>query len=136
MPRPSRSQPRADTGVTTAPQAHPYLRRAAALPKNEISEKHFQQQVVSLAKILGWRVYHPYLSIHSERGFPDLTLIRDRVVFAELKTARGKVTEHQEAFIADLTSAGAEVYIWRPDDFGEIERVLRARREEEKRREL
>jgi hypothetical protein len=41
-----------------------------------ITEKQFTGQVVQLARMLGWRVYHPWLSVHSAAGFPDLVLCR------------------------------------------------------------
>jgi len=92
-----------------------------------LTEKQFQSQVMSLAKVFGWRAYHPYLSIHSERGFPDLTLVRERIVFAELKTEKGRLTEHQEEWLGLLGSAGAEVYVWRPSDFDALTEILRHR---------
>lgn len=63
-----------------------------------LSEKLFQRQVLELAKIMGWRVYHPFLSKWSERGFPDLTMVRARdrrLLFAELKAEAGRLTPAQ-----------------------------------------
>ena len=52
-----------------------------------LTEKAFQSQVVSLAHILGYRVYHPWISIRSERGWPDLALFKPgRFLLIELKT--------------------------------------------------
>ncbi len=94
----------------------------------QISEKTFLAQVTQVAKIVGWRVYHPWLSIHSERGFPDLTFVRrDGIFFAELKSAAGKVTDKQQDWIDALQAAGQEVYIWRPSDFEEIQQRLLAK---------
>ena len=48
-----------------------------------LTEAQLQRQVIEYAKMLRWRVYHPFLSKWSEKGFPDLTLVRgDRLVFA------------------------------------------------------
>ena len=92
-----------------------------------ITEKEFQRQVLDLARILGWRGYHPMLSKWSERGWPDLTLIRPpRLVFAELKRENGKTTEHQDDWLRLLaTVPGIEVYLWRPSDLEDIAEVLR-----------
>lgn len=120
-----------------------------------LSEKLFQRQVVELAKIMGWRVYHPFLSKWSERGFPDLTMVRARdrrLLFAELKADKGKLSEHQvewqellgavafdreawqatlrtEHFLVPINGARPlpriEVVVWHPRDWDEIQRVLR-----------
>ena len=48
-----------------------------------ISEKDFQRQVLELARLYRWHAYHPALSKWSERGWPDLALVRPpRLVFA------------------------------------------------------
>ena len=88
------------------------------------SEKEFDASVRQLAQMLGWRRYHTYDSRRSEPGFPDLVLVRDRIIFAELKSEKGKVTARQEAWIAALRTAGAEVYVWRPSDMDAIAEVL------------
>lgn len=91
-----------------------------------LTEKEFQKQVVDLAKAFGYRCYHPWLSIRSERGWPDLALFKPgRFLLAELKTDKGKLTTSQEGMIADLQAAGIEVHVWRPRDFDEIVEVLR-----------
>jgi len=46
------------------------------------------------------------------------------VIFAELKTDKGKLSEAQAAWIAELGAAGAEVYVWRPQDWVTIESIL------------
>ena len=70
-----------------------------------IAEKDFQRQVLELAKLYRWHAYHPALSKWSERGWPDLALVRPpRLVFAELKSESGKVTEHQERWLGVAAS--------------------------------
>jgi hypothetical protein len=73
-----------------------------------------------------WEVYHTHDSRHSPAGFPDLVLVRPpRVIFAELKTATGRVTADQWRW-RDLLDGcpGVECYLWRPYDRDEILRVL------------
>jgi hypothetical protein len=89
------------------------------------TEKQFQSQVVELATVLGWRVYHTWNSIHSVRGFPDLVLCRERLIFVELKSDSGKLSSHQESWIESLKIAQSEVYVWRPKDFNEVVKILR-----------
>lgn len=91
-----------------------------------MTEKEWQKQVVDLARALGWRTYHPWLSIRSERGWPDLALFKPgRFLLAELKRETGDVSPAQESMIADLRAAGVTVYVWRPSDWDEVVEVLR-----------
>ena len=102
-------------------------------------EAAFQAQVVELARVLGWETNHTRRSIGrghrwttatSKVGWPDLVLWNPRyggVIFAELKTDTGKVTAEQEACLASLRSAGADVRVWRPSDWPEIEATLQHR---------
>jgi hypothetical protein len=92
-----------------------------------VSERDFQRQVLDLARILGWTAYHPTLSKWSERGWPDLAMVRPpRLVFVELKRERGTATEAQVRWLALLGGCtGVEAYLWRPSDLERIAEVLR-----------
>ena len=102
-----------------------------------MTEAAFQTCVMDLARWTGWRTFHPrtvktatgaHLTAFSgEAGFPDLVLVHpDRgVIFAELKTDKGRLTEYQEHWGRDLTNAGAEYHVWRPKDWEEIKKRLR-----------
>lgn len=93
---------------------------------NAETEAGFQAAVVHLASMRGWQVYHDYDSRRSAAGFPDLCLVRDgRVLFAELKTERGRLRTEQRAWLVALgLCAGVEVYLWRPSSWAQIERAL------------
>lgn len=82
-----------------------------------MTEKEFQSDIVKAAKMLGWLCFHPYRSTRSEPGFPDLVLVRDRVIYAEVKTATGRLSMHQKAWLHALEAAGQEAYVWRPADW-------------------
>ncbi|MFH1602478.1 MAG: VRR-NUC domain-containing protein [Pseudomonadota bacterium] len=92
-----------------------------------VTEAEFQKQVVQLAKLLGWETYHPWLSVYSAKGWPDLALCRPpRLLLAELKTEKGKVSVSQQRWLDLLGQCdGVEVAIWRPSDWPTIEEVLR-----------
>lgn len=92
------------------------------------SEAEFQRQVVQLAALLGYRVFHTYDSRKSTgAGFPDLVLVgRGRVLFAELKRRGGKTTPRQDDWLAALREAGGRAFLWTPDDWDEIQRELQA----------
>ena len=57
--------------------------------------------------------------------FPDLELIRDRIVKAELKRRDTVPTPGQERYLLALARAGVETYLWRPADWAEIVETLK-----------
>ncbi len=98
--------------------------KAGGVSAQVISEKSWHETVVATAKAFGWRVYHTHDSRRSEAGFPDLVMARERVIFAELKTERGRLTAAQEAWLEALAAAGAATYCWRPSDWPAVEAEL------------
>ena len=92
-----------------------------------VTEKQLQSDIIRIAKRCGWKVYHTHDSRRSEFGFPDLTMVRrGRLIFAELKRELGKPTPEQSEWLEALSLVpGIEVFIWRPQDMAEIERVLK-----------
>ena len=92
------------------------------------TEKQFQAQVIQVARICHWAVYHTFDSRRSEPGFPDLVLVKDRVLFRELKTDKGRVSPAQKAWGVKLTDAGADWSIWRPAQLQAIYSELRGGR--------
>lgn len=58
-------------------------------------------------------------------GFPDLVLVRERVIWAELKTDKGKESNDQIDWKDALMNADQEFYVWRPRNFKEIEQLLK-----------
>ncbi len=105
-----------------------------------MSERELQDAVIDLARLLGYRVAHfrPaqtkggnwITAMSGDTGYPDLTLAGNgRVIFAELKSTKGKISDAQLDWRHALTSTGAEWYLWRPRDWtnGRIEAILRLR---------
>jgi hypothetical protein len=94
----------------------------------QMSEAQFQAEIVKLARINGWLVYHPYDSRRSPEGYPDLTLAHPngRLIFAEVKTTKGKTTAAQDAWLAVLGNLGryVDAYVWRPSDWNFIHQEL------------
>lgn len=88
-------------------------------------ESAFQAKVEQTAQLMGWLCYHTHDARRSNKGFPDLVLVRERVIYAELKAARGKLSADQVIWLESLSRAGAETYLWRPDDWEDIIHVLR-----------
>ena len=90
------------------------------IPKRIMTEKDFQGRIVKFAKMMGWHVYHTHDSRRSEPGFPDLVLAKDRVMYRELKSEKGKLTIDQKAWAASLQRAGADYSVWRPSQLQAI----------------
>jgi hypothetical protein len=93
-------------------------------------EKDFQQRVMHLAKLYRWQCYAiPDSRRASLAGYPDLTMWnvdQKRLIFAELKREKGKVSESQKVVLSELSQlTQCEVYIWRPSDFDNIIEILK-----------
>jgi hypothetical protein len=95
----------------------------------KITEKDWQGTVNDYGASTGWLGYHTFDSRHSVEGFPDWVGLRDeRMVVAELKTETGRVSAAQTRWLEAFAAVGAEVYIWRPSDWPEVQNVLGAPR--------
>lgn len=81
-----------------------------------ITEAQFQQQITDLCDWLGLRWHHETDSRKSKKGFPDLVICGQRLIFVELKSEKGRVTKAQQEWLDDLRAAGIEAYVWRPSD--------------------
>jgi len=107
---------------------------ARRLLAKQISEADFQRQVIASAKAAGWLVQHARAAynksgrvstpIQGHAGYPDLTLLRDRLVLVELKKVGAYPSPDQRVWHERLRAAGAEFYIWRPTDWVQIDEVL------------
>jgi hypothetical protein len=93
-----------------------------------VTEEDCQQQIIDLAGFYRWdRRYHTHDSRRSVGGFPDLVMVhvRDkRVIFAEIKAMKGKLSPEQLAWLWDLATAGAEVYVFHPANWNLVVDVL------------
>lgn len=102
-----------------------------------MSEAELFEQVRQLLDLGSWVWYHTYSSQRSNAGFPDIVAVRrERLIFIELKTAKGKLSQAQERWRDALFQTQAwkmwppdravcpEVYLWRPSDWEQIVEVL------------
>lgn len=119
------------------------------MKEQSISEDDFLTQVIDLAHIYGWKVAHfrPAQTKHGWRtavsaegkGFPDCVMVRDgQLIFAELKSEKGKVSEAQQEWLDLLNEVSdasrdyvydevriVHIYLWRPSDFDSIVEILK-----------
>src|SRR5262245_41255878 len=87
--------------------------------------------ILDYAYLRGWLVMHQRpgrlkggtwrTAIQGDPGFPDLVLCRGtRLVVAELKSSKGTTSEPQRLWLNALQNTGAEVFLWRPEDWTQI----------------
>ena len=109
-----------------------------------MSEAELQKEVNNLLTANGWRwthfrtaittAGHYVTAISGDKGFPDVVAVRPpRLVFIELKTERGQMSEDQLEWMGNLSmvnrageewtetegavvTGGIEVYLWKPMD--------------------
>lgn len=96
-----------------------------ATREHALSESDFQRRVMDTATAHRWHVCHVRAARHhgqrwgvpyeGDSGLPDLILARaGLVLLAELKSATGKPTPEQSAWLA---AAGVNGRLWRPSDW-------------------
>ncbi len=115
-------------------------RRKKREPKPiKIREEEFQQQVIDMAHLYGWKIAHfrPGMNRRGQwqtavsgdgAGFPDNFLVRRATrhsLVAELKIPPNPLTEKQNEWLDDCEICGIPAYVWTPDDWAEIESVLK-----------
>jgi len=104
-----------------------------------VNGRELQRAIIELARRLGWKVAHTP-PIPTERGwrtavaadgkgFPDLLLVRDRILVAEIKGDSDRLRAEQKAWLSAFRMAGVEAHVWTPSTWadGSIEERLRWR---------
>ena len=107
--------------------------------KPHIKERDFQAAVIELAHLFGWNVayFRPArvmrdgkekyeTSVGADgKGWPDLVLVRNRIIYVELKSDTGKLSPEQELWRDRILAAGGDWFCWRPGDIEAIKEVLK-----------
>lgn len=103
-----------------------------------MTEDELQRAVFDLAKLHHLHVAHFRAAMTAKgrwvtpvaadgKGYPDLTAVGPGgVIWRELKTDTGRLSDEQKLWIQRLVEAGADVAVWRPRDWasGEIAATL------------
>jgi hypothetical protein len=90
-------------------------------PPDEVAdEAAFQKAVTDLFEENGWKWFHVNLPKRSKIGWPDLVLVKHRVVVAELKVGDNQPTAAQVGWLEAFQAAGVDSHCWRPSDWPEI----------------
>jgi Holliday junction resolvase len=99
-------------------------------------ERDFGRQIETMLDFYGWLWKHDETAVRpgggfatafrGSRGFPDYIAVKgDRLLFIELKSERGRLSDDQRRWLRDLDATGkAEVYVWRPADLADAAKVL------------
>ncbi len=102
-----------------------------------MTEAQLQSAIIDLAHALGYRAAHFRPALTSKgwrtpvsadgKGFPDLNLVKkDRVVYIECKSEKGKQSPEQIEWEMAIRASGAEYFLFRPSDWlnDKVEKVL------------
>ena len=101
-----------------------------------VTESDLQRGVIELAQRLRWKVMHPLPAQTRKgwatatqgdgQGYPDLTLVRERIVFVELKAEGKYLSVNQKMWRDWILGAGGEWYCWKPLQWfdGTIDEIL------------
>lgn len=101
-------------------------------PTHRLTEEQFQQQIIDLARMAGWKAYHTRDSRRSVPGFPDLVLVNPRrrlLLFVECKTDDGRLSTEQKEWLSAIDEATTgnsrvRVQVWRPNMWDEVRDIL------------
>ena len=79
-----------------------------------LKEKDIRKQIQDYLRWTGWFVFYHLQGLGSYRGLSDLQALKDgRSVFIEVKTPRGRQSEHQKKFQRLVENAGLEYVLAR-----------------------
>src|SRR5690606_644046 len=119
--RPDRARDR----VVGDPRAE-HVRSGMTVPKNRqrLSGRDLQKGIIELARRHGWIAAH-FTAVRTEhgwrvpvaadgKGFPDLILVRDRLVAVEVKGDGDQLRPDQKRWLAALRISGVEAHVWTP----------------------
>ena len=125
-----------DTGCAAFSASEPVQARHVPFVDPGMGEDEFQDKFLETAANWGWKCIHIYPLQTSKgtwktpvagdgKGFPDNLCLRGPVQFvAELKAGKNKTTDEQDSWLKAFRDAGVPTFVWYPEDWPEILRML------------
>ena len=107
-----------------AKRADMRVRDKATAAEQKLPESQIQSMIIQMLRQFGWFVVKIHQSLGSYKGIADLYALKDgRNIWIEVKTPRGRLSEHQERFRDDVGAHGGEFIVARGID--DIEFLLK-----------
>lgn len=98
--------------------------KATTVADQKLPESQIQSLIIQMLRQFGWFVVKIHQSLGSYKGIADLYALKDgRNIWIEVKTLRGRLSEHQERFRDDVGAHGGEFIVARSID--DIEFLLK-----------
>ena len=86
-------------------------------PEQKLTETDIRRQVTDYLQLRQYFSFYVLQGLGAYKGIPDLIAVKNgRVLFIELKTPRGRQSDYQRKFQADLEAAGGEYVLCRGVD--------------------
>jgi Holliday junction resolvase len=87
------------------------------MSKQKLTETDIRRQVTDYLQLRQYFCFYVLQGLGAYKGIPDLIAVKNgRVLFIELKTPRGRQSDYQRKFQADLEAAGGEYVLCRGVD--------------------
>lgn len=111
-------------GRGKAKRANMRVDKATTAADQKLPESQIQSLIIQMLRQFGWFVVKIHQSLGSYKGIADLYALKDgRNIWIEVKTPRGRLSEHQERFRDDVGAHGGEFIVARGID--DIEFLLK-----------
>mgnify|MGYP001446516152 CR=1 FL=1 len=86
-------------------------------PEQKLTETDIRRQVTDYLQLRQYFCFYVLQGLGAYKGIPDLIAVKNgRVLFIELKTPRGRQSDYQRKFQADLEAHGGEYILCRGID--------------------
>ena len=87
------------------------------MSKQKLTETDIRRQVTDYLQLRQYFCFYVLQGLGAYKGIPDLIAVKNgRVLFIELKTPRGRQSDYQRKFQANLEAAGGEYVLCRGVD--------------------
>ncbi len=86
-------------------------------------ETAIKKSIRDYLRLSGWFVFHVLQGLGAYKGVSDFVAIKDgNVLFIEVKTERGRQSEHQKKFENNICNSGGHYFVAR--DVSDVDRYI------------